>query len=152
MIPLAVHVALRGAAAPQSRCCSAFALIVIIGVDLWTVTAVRPRLPRPRRTDDADGDADEFFTWVFLVPALNEEVTIADSVERLLAVPVRRRHVVVIDDASDDRTPEILARARPPRPARVRRELPAARIGKAAGLNHAYSELGERLGRKTARG
>jgi 1,2-diacylglycerol 3-beta-glucosyltransferase len=122
-----------------------FALIVIIGVDLWTVTLfVRGCRTAPR--DATASDAADDFTWVFLVPALNEQVTIRDSVERLLAVPVRRRHVVVIDDASDDRTPDILRELRHPDLHVIRRELPAARIGKAAGLNHAYAELGDRLG------
>ena len=34
---------------------------------------------------------------------------IADSVERLVAIPVARKRIVVIDDASDDGTPRILA-------------------------------------------
>lgn len=42
-----------------------------------------------------------------LVPALNEEDTIGEVVERLLALPLRME-VIVIDDGSDDRTPEIL--------------------------------------------
>src|SRR5436189_3136008 len=42
-----------------------------------------------------------------LVPALNEEETISEVVERLLALPLSIQ-VIVIDDGSDDRTPEIL--------------------------------------------
>lgn len=42
-----------------------------------------------------------------LVPALNEERTIAEVVERLLALPLSKQ-IIVIDDGSDDRTPEIL--------------------------------------------
>ena len=51
---------------------------------LWTVVLfVRGRTGRrpPARGAAGGGRA---FTWVFLVPALNEEVTIRDSVERLL--------------------------------------------------------------------
>ncbi len=43
-----------------------------------------------------------------LVPALNEEDTIGEVVERLLALPISKQ-VIVIDDGSTDRTPEILA-------------------------------------------
>lgn len=43
-----------------------------------------------------------------LVPALNEQDTIAEVVERLLAVPLRTQ-IVVIDDGSTDRTSEVLA-------------------------------------------
>lgn len=44
-----------------------------------------------------------------LVPALNEEDTIAEVVERLLALPVTKQ-VIVIDDGSTDKTPQILDR------------------------------------------
>ena len=122
------------------------ALIVIIAVDGWTcILFARGSRAEPRAADTADGDANAF-TWVFLVPALNEELTIRDSVERLLALPVHRRHVVVIDDASDDRTPRILHEMSHPDLHIVRRELPEARCGKAAALNHAYAVLAERLG------
>lgn len=43
-----------------------------------------------------------------LVPALNEEATIGEVVERLLSLPLAMQ-VIVIDDGSTDRTPEILA-------------------------------------------
>ncbi|MEQ1821438.1 MAG: glycosyltransferase family 2 protein [Fimbriimonadaceae bacterium] len=43
-----------------------------------------------------------------IVPALNEEDTIGEVVKRLLALPLAME-VVVVDDGSTDRTPEILA-------------------------------------------
>ncbi len=70
-------------------------------------------------------------------------MTIADSVERLIALPVARRRIVVIDDGSDDRTAGDPRRDRPSRPLRPPRRDPDARKGKAAALNYAYRSLRE---------
>ncbi len=117
-----------------------------MAVDAWVcllfVRAIRS-MARPAAVPVGGADT---FTWVFLVPALDEELTIRDSVTRLLDLPVRRRHVVVIDDASSDRTPEILDELAHPDLHVVRRELPNARRGKAAALNDAFRALAARLG------
>lgn len=42
-----------------------------------------------------------------LVPALDEQATIAQVIDRLLAIPLRTQ-IIVIDDGSTDRTPQIL--------------------------------------------
>jgi 1,2-diacylglycerol 3-beta-glucosyltransferase len=116
-------------------------LVVVAGMFAWTLllfvrghsAILHPPEPPP---EGADG-----FTWVFLVPAMNEEVVIADSVERLVALPVARKRIVVIDDASEDRTPEILAGIEHPDLFVLRRDKPDAQKGKAAGLNYAYRAL-----------
>ena len=78
-----------------------------------------------------------------LIACLNEEAVIGDTVSALLALAPGAT-VVVVDDASDDRTGELAAAAG----ARVvRRELPDARLGKGAALNRGYRELlGEAAG------
>lgn len=118
------------------------ALVVILLVDAWVV-ALFVRAGRSAASMRAHGPADpDLFIWVFVVPALDEELTIRDSVERLLALPVARKLVVVVDDASTDRTPGILATLAHPDLRVLRRELPQARRGKAAALNHAFGRLG----------
>jgi 1,2-diacylglycerol 3-beta-glucosyltransferase len=118
-------------------------LVVVVGIFFWVLllfvrghaTIVHPPPPPP---DGADG-----FSWVFLVPAMNEEVVIADSIERLIEVPVARKRIIVIDDASKDGTPEILAGIDHPDLFILRRDKPDAQKGKAAGLNYAYRALRE---------
>ena len=49
---------------------------------LWTRAVLRGQ----KAIAGAPGRGDDDWTWVFLVAALNEEITIGDSVERLLAL------------------------------------------------------------------
>ena len=81
------------------------------------------------------------FHWVFIVPALDEEVTIADSVNRLRAVDATHRTILVVDDGSTDRTPEVLAGLAGPDLEVLRRDPPNARKGKAAALNAAWQHV-----------
>ena len=115
-------------------------LIVIVSMFLWTLGLFVRALAYKGRAPDPPEDEDRF-TWVFMVPAMNEEVTIRDSIERLIAVPVANKRILVIDDGSEDRTPEILASIRHPDVFVIRRDKPHAQKGKAAGLNHAYRAL-----------
>lgn len=117
--------------------------MTIILMFLWTVILfVRGQNSRRHAPEQNQALADEF-TWVFMVPALNEEVTIADSVERLLAVEVRDKRIVVIDDGSEDSTPQILAGISHPALIPLRRNKPNAQTGKAAALNWAYRQLSD---------
>lgn len=120
------------------------ALIVILVMMAWAVVLF-VRGQRVRRRPPPDADADDF-TWVFMVPALDEEVTIADSVERLLELELEHRHIVVIDDGSEDRTGEIVTAIGHSDIHLLQRRPPHAREGKAAALNYAYHQLADRLG------
>ena len=134
-----------------------FAVLAVTWTQTITVTIAAFRIRRgerralpvsPQREDAADpyGRRVTDYLWVFLVPALNEAVTIADSVARLQAVGespdargrTARKVIVVIDDGSDDGTGEILAGLDAPDLRVLTRQLPEARRGKAAALNAAY--------------
>lgn len=86
------------------------------------------------------GDESQYL-WVFLVPALNEAVTIADSVARLRKVDVTHRVVLVINDGSEDETGEVLESIAGPDLEVLTRVPPNARQGKAAALNNAFAHV-----------
>ncbi len=77
--------------------------------------------------------------WI-VVPCLNEERVVARTVGAALdlAAPDARTEVLVVDDGSDDATPEVLTAIDHPRLRVLRRDLPEARQGKGAALNAAY--------------
>lgn len=74
---------------------------------------------------------------IFLVPCLNEEAVIGDTVASLRRLSPGST-VIVVDDASDDRTGDVAAEAGAKV---VRRELPDARLGKGPALNRGCREL-----------
>ena len=123
---------------------AAFAVIAFMLV--WTTLLFFRGRARPHLAPDAPPDGADAFTWVFLVPALNEAVTIRDSVSRLLEMPVapaphrgdRRR--------LGRRHGGAARRAAGARPAHPAPRAADARLGKAAALNHAYRGLAETLG------
>ncbi len=122
------------------------ALLVIIAVMSWTAVLFWRGRAADRNPPPVFEGWEELFTWIFLVPALNEEVTIADSVERLVGLPLRKRRVVVINDGSTDATAEILAGTAHPDLHVLHRRAPEAQLGKAAALNNAFRELEELVG------
>jgi 1,2-diacylglycerol 3-beta-glucosyltransferase len=75
-----------------------------------------------------------------LIPCLNEEMLVAETVRELLAQDPQVR-VVVVDDASDDRTALAARSVGSDRVAIVRRRLPNARHGKGPALNAGYVRL-----------
>lgn len=121
----------------------AFVLIVLgLAVTSALFVASRHALAAAPAPDDAAADR---FLWVFLVPALNEELTIVDSVNRLLAVDAANKAIIVIDDGSSDGTATALTTLRCDELTVLRRTLPEARQGKAAALNTAWRQLDDLL-------
>jgi len=119
------------------------AFFIIVLMLFWT-SVLFVRGSRSDRMAGSGGDPADF-EWIFLVPALNEEVTIADSVARLGAIELPRKRIVVINDGSDDRTAEILAGIPDPDLTVIERVAPDARQGKAAALNHAFAWICSRF-------
>ena len=118
--------------------CSAASMAILI---VRAQRAIRMAERDPLRGTGESLESD--YLWVFMVPALNEEITIADSVGRLREVQVTHKRILVINDGSDDRTGEILS-AMPQQDLTVlTRTLPTARQGKSEALNDAWRHLTE---------
>ena len=85
------------------------AFVVIVGMCAWTaalfVRGQRSIANPPEPTEHGE----DAWTWVFLVAALNEEITIARQRRATARAPARHRKVIVVDDGSNDMTPEILS-------------------------------------------
>jgi 1,2-diacylglycerol 3-beta-glucosyltransferase len=82
-----------------------------------------------------ENDPETFDTYV-MIPCLNEEVVIGDTVAALRGG--RRSTTIVIDDGSDDATASIAEEKGGPDTIVLRRVLPNARQGKGEALNDAY--------------
>lgn len=121
-----------------------FFIVLVIAVSAFisvvTLAVMAARARRARKRDHPAGFVTESdFLWVFMVPARNEEVTIADSVGRLLKTQATNRVILAINDGSDDRTAEVLESLVTDDLHVLTRTAPNARTGKAAAINNAYS-------------
>ena len=116
-------------------CLSGAVLMVVLslvyGMSLLVVSRRGPR--------HTPGDDGLFF--VFLLPCLNEERVIANSVRRLLETPGDHYAVMVIDDASSDGTAAAVEEFDHPRVWLYRRTHPEAQQGKGEALNAAVQHL-----------
>jgi 1,2-diacylglycerol 3-beta-glucosyltransferase len=117
------------------------AFVVIVFVLAWTSVLFASSREALHAEPPADPSAVGELLWVFVVPALDEEVTIADSVRRLAAVEAPNKSIVVVDDGSTDGTAAVLASLDVPELEVLKRVFPEARKGKAAALNAAWRHL-----------
>ena len=115
--------------------------LIILFMLAWTTAlfvSSRRALAGAPAPDEAARDG---FLWVFLVPALNEEVTIANSVRRLTDVVAANKRIVAIDDGSDDGTAAVLTGLDVSELDVLTRVPPEARKGKAAALNAGWRHV-----------
>jgi len=86
-------------------------------------------------------------TFWIVVPCLNEERVVANTVASALALKApwgARTRVLVVDDGSDDATPDVLAGIDHPSLHVLRRNAPEARQGKGEALNAAFRYICDR--------
>ncbi|MEV6926812.1 glycosyltransferase [Dactylosporangium sp. NPDC051485] len=99
---------------------------------------------RRRRHDAIAPNGEEPLTFWIVVPALNEERVVGRTVAAALALAGpegTRTRVLVVDDGSDDGTPDVLAAIDHPGLTVLRRDFPNARKGKGEALNAAFRAI-----------
>jgi cellulose synthase/poly-beta-1,6-N-acetylglucosamine synthase-like glycosyltransferase len=99
---------------------------------------------RRHRRDAIAPNGNEPLTFWIVVPALNEERVVGRTVAAALALSGpegTRTRVLVVDDGSDDGTPDVLAAIDHPGLTVLRRDFPNARKGKGEALNAAFRTI-----------
>jgi cellulose synthase/poly-beta-1,6-N-acetylglucosamine synthase-like glycosyltransferase len=114
------------------------ALLSVLTSFVWTFVLYFAGNRYIKRWQERPPGNEADYLWVFMVPALNEAVTIADSVARLRAVEATHKIILVINDGSDDNTGEVLESIAGPDLTVFTRVAPNARKGKAAALNACF--------------
>jgi len=114
--------------------CALAAVLLVFTYTLGMYLESAGATSRPRGTG-----AD--FTVVFVVPCLNEERVIGETLRRLTALSPPDGLIIVIDDGSDDGTAGVVRGFPDPRVRLIRRDLPHARRGKGEALNEAVRFL-----------
>jgi 1,2-diacylglycerol 3-beta-glucosyltransferase len=109
-----------------------FVLFLVVTCYLMMVISMSRR-PKPKPIVHDSGG----FAYVFVVPCLNEERVIADTLKSLLTLDKGRWIVIVVDDGSDDNTADVVSSIDDSRVLLHRRRRPDARKGKGAALNAA---------------
>jgi 1,2-diacylglycerol 3-beta-glucosyltransferase len=94
-----------------------------------------------RSSVPAPGHAARSLFFVFLIPCLNEERVISATLDRLHGMGLQNFLVIVIDDACDDETAQVVRSRATEHVLLLRRSLPEARKGKGAALNAAIEHL-----------
>jgi hypothetical protein len=121
-------------------------LVLLLAWPLYNVMLMLCTVPPAKPVQVAARPAAHVRHYWIVIPALNEEKVIANTVNAALALHTPRTpvRVLVVDDASDDRTAVILDGIQNPRLHVLRRELPDARTGKGEALNAAYNWIRSR--------
>ena len=103
-------------------------------------SGIGPAQAGPYRLDTERASGPELF-FVFLMPCLNEEKVLPNSLRRLLSIPGGNFVVMVIDDGSDDQTVDAISGMLGERVWLLSRKPPHARQGKGEALNAAIRHL-----------
>src|SRR6187551_2725846 len=112
--------------------------VYTVALFVWSARNAAAAGRHRQRIDLASPKAAQPTTFWIIVPCLNEERVVANTVASALALSGpwgTRTRVLVVDDGSDDATPDVLAGIDHPSLYVLRRNAPEARQGKGEALN-----------------
>lgn len=118
-----------------------FSIVVLIYYSLETVLLLYGYHKRLDTSEIEVNDNNQQMDIFVLIPCLNEDLVIYNTLSSLLANDYQKLHVYVIDDASSDNTLFEIARSRDIRKHVLKRRKPNAQTGKGEALNWAYYQL-----------
>ncbi len=94
-----------------------------------------------RKPPKLKGEFNPDLEFVIIIPALNEEMVLGKTLDHLLSLPQKNLTVLVVNDASEDRTLEIANSFRDSRLRVIDHPKAQARQGKGKVLNYAFKYL-----------
>lgn len=121
--------------------------VYTVALFVWSAHNAAAAGRHRQRVDLVAPNAAQPTTFWIIVPCLNEERVVATTVASALALSGpwgTRTRVLVVDDGSDDATPDVLAGIDHLALHVLRRDLPYARQGKGEALNAAYRYIRDR--------
>jgi cellulose synthase/poly-beta-1,6-N-acetylglucosamine synthase-like glycosyltransferase len=122
--------------------------VYTVALFVWSARNAASAGRHRQRVDLATPNPAQPTTFWIIVPCLNEERVVATTVASALALSGpwgTRTRVLVVDDGSDDATPDVLAAFDHDHLHVLRRDLPLARQGKGEALNAAYRYIRDRV-------
>ncbi|HEX6195057.1 MAG TPA: glycosyltransferase family 2 protein [Jiangellaceae bacterium] len=111
--------------------------VAIVALSLLYLVIIIAKSRRPMPVPAA-GTAD--MRYVIVIPCLDEELVIGNTLRSLIQLPEDRVRIIVVDDDSDDATADIVA-SFAPRVELLQRRRPNAQVGKGDSLNLAYQHI-----------
>ncbi len=122
-----------------------FSFFVLTYYTIETITLWYAYTKRLKIEDLEETPLEKFLYIYVMIPCMNEELVIGDTVRSVLNNDYPNLKVHVINDASEDKTAEEVLKIKDPRLHMFNRVKPNAQIGKGEALNWTYYQLIEQI-------
>lgn len=120
-----------------------FSIFVIIYYTLETLLLFYAYDKQKYCSEEPEIVIQKKYNMYVMIPCLNEEIVIENTISSILSSDYENLSVYAIDDASDDRTAEIISSFTDPRVSLISRVKPNAQEGKGEALNYVFEMIKE---------